>query len=74
MKRTKDGGAILTHENGEETRITHAEFLQGRFIRDIIRIGIIIFSGLIDLIFIKNGAVVIIMMLIMLGWRFRTGW
>lgn len=74
MKRTKDGGAILIHEDGEETKLTNAEFIQGRFLRDLGRIGIIIVTGIFDFFFIKNGLLTIGMILVMFGWRLKIGW
>lgn len=74
MKRTKDGGAIL-QQNDEEVKLTKAEFLQSRLIRDLGRIGIICIAGAIDFIIIKsNGLLTIGMVCLMLGWRLKVGW
>lgn len=74
MKRTKDGGAIL-QQNDEEVKLTKAEFLQSRLIRDLGRIGIICIAGVIDFIIIKsNGLLTIRAVFLMLGWRLKVGW
>jgi hypothetical protein len=74
MKRTKEGGAILYNSDGEKTELTNAEFIQGRFLRDLGRVGIVILTGVVDFVFIRNGLLTIGMTLMMLGWRLKTGW
>jgi len=74
MKRTKDGGAVLYNSDGEKTELTNAEFIQGRFLRDLGRVGIVILTGVVDFVFIRNGLLTIGMTLMMLGWRLKVGW
>ena len=75
MKRTKDGGAILYNSDEEQTKLTKAEFLQSRFLRDLGRIGIIIVTIIFDFfIFKTSGMLTIGIILVMLGWRLKVGW
>ena len=75
MKRTKDGGAILYDKDGEQTKLTKAEFIQGRFLRDLGRVGIIIVAAIFDFsLFNTSGLFTIGVVLVMLGWRLKVGW
>lgn len=74
MKRTKDGGVVLIKDEGE-IKLTKAEFLQRRIMRDFFRIGIVLVTATIDFIFIKsNGLLTIGAICLMLGWRLKVGW
>lgn len=75
MKRTKDGGAILYHGDGTQIKLTRAEFIQSRFLRDLGRIGLIIVATVIDLAVMRtSGLFTIGIILVMLGWRLKVGW
>lgn len=72
MKRTKDGGAIV-----DGKKIDKETFYRRRTMRDLLRLGIVIFAGLVDLIIPVNGEFGILTLgvfLIMIGWRMKAGW
>lgn len=76
MKRTRDGGAILKNEYGEEVRLSPKEFKRGGMIRDLIRL-VIILPLMITYGFFRNdalGLLTIGVIFFMIGWKLKTGW